>query len=312
MAGVMAHFPAYDGNTMQGNPPLPVSGLTRPRPATCLYTWIALHILASLVAILASIVPHTLLPHYLKNLLPIQVVVFVDGIILLAFICRSLFSLEIEREILESTIANLRDSPNVASQARYQLRDSATVNNLEERGSNVERDNSSEGEKQLSLEPSKLVAHADPDWMSELQLEPSPSLSNNLKVIEEESAEEQEAGPSSASQKLSGGEDHLKKKLEVPSGYRPFWVEDGTLCVVCRNPFGPEGAHVLGTCGHVFHPPCLVDYSMVKRHCFCGVPIDTRYYASVCLGESMPLEWRDMHGRSSLHGDVSWAIVIDE
>ena len=41
-------------------------------------------------------------------------------------------------------------------------------------------------------------------------------------------------------------------------------VSDGSRCIVCQAPFGPEGCFQVGSCGAQFHPHCRITH-MIKR-----------------------------------------------
>ena len=68
------------------------------------------------------------------------------------------------------------------------------------------------------------------------------------------------------------------------------WVLDGSSqCVVCFNPFGPEGGWALGSCSHMFHPMCLITISLVRRFCpVCKSPFHERLYEVFGLTPYMP------------------------
>ena len=68
------------------------------------------------------------------------------------------------------------------------------------------------------------------------------------------------------------------------------WVLDGSeKCVVCINPFGPEGGWALGSCPHMFHPMCLISIFLVRRFCpVCKSPFHERLYEVFGLTPYMP------------------------
>ena len=70
------------------------------------------------------------------------------------------------------------------------------------------------------------------------------------------------------------------------------FVVDGTNCTICCNPFGPEGGWCLGTCGHYFHPICLISLMVNRRRCpQCMTPLHERLYTVFGLTEYMPPHW---------------------
>lgn len=67
------------------------------------------------------------------------------------------------------------------------------------------------------------------------------------------------------------------------------WMFDGTKCVMCYNPFGPEGGWALGSCKHMFHPMCLISIFLVRRFCpSCRAPFHARLYEVFGLTSYMP------------------------
>ena len=68
------------------------------------------------------------------------------------------------------------------------------------------------------------------------------------------------------------------------------WVLDGSVtCMVCLNPFGPEGGWALGSCTHMFHPMCLINIFLVRRFCpVCKSPFHERLYEVFGLTPYMP------------------------
>jgi hypothetical protein len=69
-------------------------------------------------------------------------------------------------------------------------------------------------------------------------------------------------------------------------------TSDGSKCIVCFNPFGPEGCYQLGTCKHGFHPCCLIPLMIRRRACpICTAPLHPRLYLTFGLREFMPRGW---------------------
>ena len=67
-------------------------------------------------------------------------------------------------------------------------------------------------------------------------------------------------------------------------------VKDGEKCTMCQEHFGPEGAYLLGTCGHPWHLACLAKFSLASRSCYCKAPIHRRFYRSIGQKAFMPPE----------------------
>ena len=44
-------------------------------------------------------------------------------------------------------------------------------------------------------------------------------------------------------------------------------VSDGSMCMICQAPFGPEGCFQVGSCGAQFHPQCLITNMIKRRQC---------------------------------------------
>jgi hypothetical protein len=42
-------------------------------------------------------------------------------------------------------------------------------------------------------------------------------------------------------------------------------VFDGSVCMICQSPFGPEECFQVGSCGAQFHPQYLIG-NMIKKH----------------------------------------------
>ena len=84
-----------------------------------------------------------------------------------------------------------------------------------------------------------------------------------------------------------------------PVGLRPLlwpkvprYVTDGSVCIMCNCPFGPEGAYSLGTCPHVYHPQCLIPYMVTRKRCAeCKAPFHPRLYKMFGLENHMPLHY---------------------
>ena len=69
-------------------------------------------------------------------------------------------------------------------------------------------------------------------------------------------------------------------------------VADGSRCILCQNPFGPEGCFMVGSCGAQFHPPCLISCMIKKRSCpHCRSPFHSRLYLQFGLLKYMPSNW---------------------
>jgi len=67
---------------------------------------------------------------------------------------------------------------------------------------------------------------------------------------------------------------------------------DGSLCVICQSPFGPEGCFQVGSCGGQFHPQCLIGNMIKKRQCpHCRSPFHPRLYLQFGLRDYMPTDW---------------------
>ena len=51
--------------------------------------------------------------------------------------------------------------------------------------------------------------------------------------------------------------------------YRSEWATDvyQARCILCQNPFGPEGCFTMGSCGAQFYPPCLILCMIKKQSC---------------------------------------------
>ena len=57
---------------------------------------------------------------------------------------------------------------------------------------------------------------------------------------------------------------------------------------MCQEHFEPEGAYLLGTCGHPWHLACLAKFSLASRSCYCKAPIQRRFYLSIGREAFMP------------------------
>ena len=72
----------------------------------------------------------------------------------------------------------------------------------------------------------------------------------------------------------------------------PDFVHNGDICIICQQPFGPEGGWTLGTCGHVYHPMCLIPYMVTRKRCAsCRAPFHPRMYKMFGLEGYMPLHY---------------------
>jgi len=70
------------------------------------------------------------------------------------------------------------------------------------------------------------------------------------------------------------------------------FVEDGESCIMCLNPFGPEGGIAVGTCRHMFHPICLIGFMVIRSRCpLCKAPFHKRLYNLFGLEQYMPPHW---------------------
>ena len=69
-------------------------------------------------------------------------------------------------------------------------------------------------------------------------------------------------------------------------------VFDSQPCGICTNPFGPEGFYTVATCGHAYHPQCLIKTMIRTRSCvYCRSPFHPRLYLQFGLREYMPSHW---------------------
>jgi hypothetical protein len=68
-------------------------------------------------------------------------------------------------------------------------------------------------------------------------------------------------------------------------------VSDGSSCPICSNPYGPEGCYQVGSCGHRYHPQCLIKYMIQRRTCYCRAPFHPRLYLQFGLKDHMPKHW---------------------
>jgi hypothetical protein len=72
----------------------------------------------------------------------------------------------------------------------------------------------------------------------------------------------------------------------------PNFVTNGSICIVCQEPFGPEGGWTVGTCGHVYHPVCLIPYMVTRKRCSsCKAPFHPRLYKMFGIQGHMPLHY---------------------
>lgn len=70
------------------------------------------------------------------------------------------------------------------------------------------------------------------------------------------------------------------------------FVEDGSVCIICTCPFGPEGGYHLGSCIHIYHPICLIGLMLSRRRCAaCKAPFHERLYELFGLVPYMPPSW---------------------
>jgi len=79
----------------------------------------------------------------------------------------------------------------------------------------------------------------------------------------------------------------------------PDWIKDGSTCAICSNPWGPEGAWIIGSCGHMVHPNCLLPHMMQTRRCpSCKAPLHRRLYEQFGVQWGMPpdFEYTAVHG----------------
>lgn len=69
-------------------------------------------------------------------------------------------------------------------------------------------------------------------------------------------------------------------------------TSDGSSCPICDNPWGPEGCYMIGSCGHSFHPHCLIKSMIRSRACgVCRAPLHPRLYHQFGLRDIMPSHW---------------------
>ena len=69
-------------------------------------------------------------------------------------------------------------------------------------------------------------------------------------------------------------------------------VSDGSRCIHCQGPFGPEGCYQVGSCGAQFHPQCLIGNMIKRRQCpHCRSPFHPRLYLQFGLRDYMPTHW---------------------
>lgn len=62
-------------------------------------------------------------------------------------------------------------------------------------------------------------------------------------------------------------------------------------CAICANPFGPEGFYTVATCGHMYHPQCLIQSMIKTRACYCRAPFHPRLYLQFGVRDFMPKHW---------------------
>ena len=83
-----------------------------------------------------------------------------------------------------------------------------------------------------------------------------------------------------------GGTDDVHKTWR----YANDMTQDGSKCAICQSPWGPEGCYTLGTCGHSYHPQCLIEDMIRKRTCtVCKSPYHARLYLQFGLKDFMPV-----------------------
>ena len=85
------------------------------------------------------------------------------------------------------------------------------------------------------------------------------------------------------------------------------------MCAICSNPWGPEGAWIIGSCGHMVHPNCLLPHMLRTRRCpTCKAPLHRRLYEQFGVQWGMPpeFEYTEIHEVSKAeYGDppaYSW------
>jgi hypothetical protein len=83
---------------------------------------------------------------------------------------------------------------------------------------------------------------------------------------------------------------------------------DGTMCCICLNPSGHEGGWALGTCPHMFHPPCLITPMHINRRCpICRAPFYQRLYQLFNLITYMPKSW-ECNPTNTLTNPKMWGL----
>jgi hypothetical protein len=87
--------------------------------------------------------------------------------------------------------------------------------------------------------------------------------------------------------------DHPIDMIGKPLWQRPHpMTSDGSSCPICENPWGPEGCFTIGSCGHSFHPHCLIKSMIRSRTCaMCRAPLHPRLYLQFGLRDFMPTHW---------------------
>jgi hypothetical protein len=71
------------------------------------------------------------------------------------------------------------------------------------------------------------------------------------------------------------------------------FVLDGTECAVYMNGFRLERGFHLGSCKHIYHPMCLINFMVVHRRCaLCKAPFHEGLYNLFGLHPYMPDSWK--------------------
>ena len=93
----------------------------------------------------------------------------------------------------------------------------------------------------------------------------------------------------------------------------PDFIKDGSMCPICSNPWGPEGGWIIGSCGHMVHPNCLVHVILNSRRCpQCKTPLHRRLYEQFGVQWGMPpdFEYNITHGMKEVeYGDPPLPMV---
>ena len=66
----------------------------------------------------------------------------------------------------------------------------------------------------------------------------------------------------------------------------PVWIKAGGFCGLRTKPWGLEGVWIIGSCGHMVHPNCLLSH-MMQTCCYhlCKVP----FHRMLC--EQFKVQW---------------------